>query len=153
MGSISSSMINNCPLAIPLLSQSKSNDLRGVTQDLPKAAGTEVAVWKTDWWCLCSAQWAQPVPKGEGQSPRGTATLNTPGILLAWLESRLTQWRWLTVTSGRLAGVGTWPEPHRHKGDAQGTFQLYSPRRAASQRAVMCPGLHKMKLGPLSMRT
>lgn len=81
-------------------------------------------------------------------------------LLLAWLENRLTEWRWLTATSGRLAGVGTCPEPHRDKGNAKGTFQLYpllqlsfdSPWRAAAQRPVVCPVLHRMKLGPLSVR-
>lgn len=34
LGSISSSMGNNCPLAVPLLSHSKSTNLRGVTRDL-----------------------------------------------------------------------------------------------------------------------
>lgn len=51
MGSISSFMGNSCPLAVPLLSHSKSTNLRGVTQDLQKSAETEGAVWKTDWWC------------------------------------------------------------------------------------------------------
>lgn len=95
-------MGSSCPLAVPVLSQSKSTNFRGVTLDLHKSAEIAVAVWKTNW---CGATWRVVAlyctvgitcPKGERQSPRGITAPQHTGdpmvtdayatLLLAWLE-------------------------------------------------------------------
>lgn len=77
---------------------------------------------------------------------------------------RLTGRWWPTATSGRLTSVGTCPEPHRDKGNAEETFwnsahhcsyhsaALCGAQLGArsAQRHRMCPIFRKIKLSLLS---
>lgn len=142
MGSVSSSMGSSCPLAIPLLSQSKSTDFKGVILDLHKSAEIPVSVWKTDWcgdiWrvvALCCTV-GITCPKSEGQNLEGLPPHSMWEIPWYWCfchasaglaEERLTGWWWSIATSGRLMSVGTCPEPHRGKGSAEGSWNLCPP--------------------------
>lgn len=172
-------MGSSCPLAVPVLSQSKSTNFRGVTLDLHKSAEIAVAVWKINW---CGATWRVVAlyctvgitcPKGERQSPRGITAPQHTGdpmvtdayatLLLAWLEKGCQD------GDGPLPPQAGW----RVLGHTQSLMETREMQRvlwnsahhcsyyptvcggqlgwSSAQRHGMCPILCKMKLSPLSV--